>query len=193
MDLAERNQAEDVLAFSDRADKQLPICSHDFAVVGIGKTQIEVGFSGFSGLVDGCSTADSGAESMNEPGKVLMLLSCPVRCAEDLRRGASPGWQGGSPARRAAVSLGRCHPRYIMSSRRAMDERRLRGAMDQESGGKSGGIPHLAKHERDVGHPSFVREREADPCVAGIWEVHGPAFRRARSRGRLGRGNQGFV
>jgi len=23
-----------------------------------------------------------------------------------------------------------------------------------------GGIPHLAKHERDMGHPSFVREPE---------------------------------
>jgi hypothetical protein len=30
-----------------------------------------------------------------------------------------------------------------------------------------GGIPHLAKYERDVGHPSFVREREADP-LAGL-------------------------
>jgi hypothetical protein len=27
-----------------------------------------------------------------------------------------------------------------------------------------GGIPHLAKNERDTGHPSLVREREADPC-----------------------------
>jgi hypothetical protein len=26
-----------------------------------------------------------------------------------------------------------------------------------------GGIPHLAKNERDMGHPSLVREREADP------------------------------
>jgi hypothetical protein len=29
------------------------------------------------------------------------------------------------------------------------------------SGRKSSGIPHLAKNERDVGHPSFVREPEA--------------------------------
>jgi hypothetical protein len=28
----------------------------------------------------------------------------------------------------------------------------------RESDGKSSGIPHLAKNERDVGHPSFVRE-----------------------------------
>ena len=27
-----------------------------------------------------------------------------------------------------------------------------------------GGIPYLAKNERDMGHPSFVREREADLC-----------------------------
>jgi hypothetical protein len=27
-----------------------------------------------------------------------------------------------------------------------------------------GGIPHLAKNERDVGHPSLVREPEADRC-----------------------------
>ena len=26
--------------------------------------------------------------------------------------------------------------------------------------GNIGGIPHLAKNERDVGHPSFVRELE---------------------------------
>jgi hypothetical protein len=32
--------------------------------------------------------------------------------------------------------------------------------MDQESAGKSSGIPHLAKNQRDVGHPSFVREPE---------------------------------
>jgi hypothetical protein len=33
--------------------------------------------------------------------------------------------------------------------------------MNRESEGKSSGIPHLAKNERDMGHPSFVREREA--------------------------------
>jgi hypothetical protein len=27
-----------------------------------------------------------------------------------------------------------------------------------------GGIPHLAKNERDVGHPFLVRESKADPC-----------------------------
>jgi hypothetical protein len=26
-----------------------------------------------------------------------------------------------------------------------------------------GGIPHLAKNERDMGHPSLVREQEAVP------------------------------
>jgi hypothetical protein len=36
--------------------------------------------------------------------------------------------------------------------------------MNQESEGKSGGIPHLAKNERDMGHPSFVREPEG-PAV----------------------------
>jgi hypothetical protein len=32
--------------------------------------------------------------------------------------------------------------------------------MNRESEGKSSGIPHLAKNERDVGHPPFVRERK---------------------------------
>src|ERR1700685_197040 len=32
---------------------------------------------------------------------------------------------------------------------------------NRESEGKSSGIPHLAKYERDVGHPSFVREPES--------------------------------
>ena len=27
------------------------------------------------------------------------------------------------------------------------------------------GIPHLAKNERDMGHPPYVREEEADFCV----------------------------
>ncbi len=30
--------------------------------------------------------------------------------------------------------------------------------MNRESKGSSIGIPHLAKNERDVGHPAFVRE-----------------------------------
>jgi hypothetical protein len=30
--------------------------------------------------------------------------------------------------------------------------------MNRESEGKSSGIPHLAKNERDMGHPSLVRE-----------------------------------
>jgi hypothetical protein len=37
-----------------------------------------------------------------------------------------------------------------------------------------GGIPHLAKNERDVGHPSFVRELEADPCGTEFINVCGP-------------------
>jgi hypothetical protein len=32
------------------------------------------------------------------------------------------------------------------------------GRMNGESEGKSSGIPHLAKNERDVGHPSSMRE-----------------------------------
>src|ERR1700733_8030509 len=32
--------------------------------------------------------------------------------------------------------------------------------MNRESEGKSSGIPHLAKNERDMGHPSLVREPE---------------------------------
>jgi hypothetical protein len=31
--------------------------------------------------------------------------------------------------------------------------------MNRESEGKVSGIPHLAKNERDMGHPSFARER----------------------------------
>jgi hypothetical protein len=30
--------------------------------------------------------------------------------------------------------------------------------MNRESEGRFSGIPHLAKNERDVGHPAFVRE-----------------------------------
>src|ERR1700691_3540947 len=30
--------------------------------------------------------------------------------------------------------------------------------INRESEGRCSGIPHLAKNERDVGHPSFVRE-----------------------------------
>ena len=37
--------------------------------------------------------------------------------------------------------------------------------MNRKSEGKSSHIPHLAKNERDMGHPSVVREREADPSV----------------------------
>jgi hypothetical protein len=36
------------------------------------------------------------------------------------------------------------------------------GCRNRESEGKSSGIPHLAKNERDAGHPSFVREQEPD-------------------------------
>ncbi len=123
MDLAECDEAEEVLAFSHRADKELPICRDDLAVIGIGEAEIEIGFSGFSGPVDGCFAADSGAESMNEPGKVRMLLSCPVGYTKDLRCEASPSQQAVSIAKRAAVSLGRCHPRYIMSSWRGWASR----------------------------------------------------------------------
>ena len=38
--------------------------------------------------------------------------------------------------------------------------------MNRESEGKSSGIPHLAKNERDVGHPYFVREPECEGSVA---------------------------
>jgi len=31
-----------------------------------------------------------------------------------------------------------------------------------------GGIPHLAKNQRDVGHPSFVREREKESSTISI-------------------------
>jgi hypothetical protein len=34
-----------------------------------------------------------------------------------------------------------------------------------QSEGRCSGIPHLAKNERDVGHPAFVREPEGDPSL----------------------------
>src|ERR1700689_4583172 len=37
--------------------------------------------------------------------------------------------------------------------------------MNRESEGKSSGIPHLAKNERDVGHPSFVRNQRPAPSL----------------------------
>src|SRR3984957_9587064 len=37
------------------------------------------------------------------------------------------------------------------------------------------GIPHLAKNERDMGHPSSVREPEADPSASGGWSEDGGA------------------
>ncbi len=43
------------------------------------------------------------------------------------------------------------------------------GRVHRESEGKSSGIPHLAKNERDVGHPSFVREPVARPTKLGFW------------------------
>jgi hypothetical protein len=33
--------------------------------------------------------------------------------------------------------------------------------MNRESEGRCSGIPHLAKNERDVGHPALAREPEA--------------------------------
>src|ERR1700677_5077522 len=36
--------------------------------------------------------------------------------------------------------------------------------VNRESKGKSSSIPHLAKNERDVGHPSFVGELEVYLC-----------------------------
>src|ERR1700722_9128653 len=39
------------------------------------------------------------------------------------------------------------------------------GRVDRESEGKNSGLPPLAKNERDMGHPSFVTGREAEPRV----------------------------
>jgi hypothetical protein len=38
--------------------------------------------------------------------------------------------------------------------------------MNRESEGKSGGIPHLAKNERDMGHPSFAWRQKEEICFA---------------------------
>jgi hypothetical protein len=43
----------------------------------------------------------------------------------------------------------------------ATDLDRQAHRMDRKLEGKSSGIPYLAKNERDMGHPSLVREREA--------------------------------
>src|SRR6204780_274123 len=40
--------------------------------------------------------------------------------------------------------------------------------MNRESEGKSGGIPHLAKNERDVGHPSMQRRARLKPSPGYI-------------------------
>ncbi len=103
VDLAQRNQAQDVLAFSYRADKRLPICSHDLPVIRIGKTQIEVEFPGFSGLVDGCSPADTGTESMNEPGKLDL---CPAQSGARRNSNAGPRRPERPSPLRSAVRLG---------------------------------------------------------------------------------------
>ncbi len=73
MDLPQRNQPEDVLALGCRADERFAICRHDLAVIGIGKTQIQIE-TGFAGPVNGCFSADPGAESMDQPGEVRLLL-----------------------------------------------------------------------------------------------------------------------
>jgi hypothetical protein len=36
--------------------------------------------------------------------------------------------------------------------------------VNRQSEGKTSGIPHLAKNERDVGHPSFVVEPGGGTC-----------------------------
>jgi len=41
--------------------------------------------------------------------------------------------------------------------------------MNRQSEEKRSGIPHLAKNERDMGHPSLVRERETIlSCAASV-------------------------
>src|SRR5271170_6169508 len=77
--------------------------------------------------------------------------------------------------------------------------------MNRESEGKSIGIPYLAKNERDMGHPSFVRGQEADHCgnkfISGVLTQtakpgpstkstigrngHASSLRRRRARGLM--------
>jgi hypothetical protein len=75
MNLAQRNQSQDVLAFGHGVDQQFPIGSHDLPVVRIGKTQIEIEFPGFAGVIDGCSPADSGTKPVHEPSQAGMPVS----------------------------------------------------------------------------------------------------------------------
>jgi hypothetical protein len=41
--------------------------------------------------------------------------------------------------------------------------------MNREPEGKSSGIPHLAKNERDMGHPSLVGERKGLALILFVW------------------------
>src|ERR1700691_338671 len=43
--------------------------------------------------------------------------------------------------------------------------------MNRESEGKSSGIPHLAKNQRDMGHPSLVREQGIQRSAGGFANV----------------------
>ena len=52
--------------------------------------------------------------------------------------------------------------------------------MNRESRGKAW-YPYLAKNERDMGHPSLVREPEADACGAEF--VSGALCRMCQCRG----------
>ena len=43
--------------------------------------------------------------------------------------------------------------------------------MNRESEGRCSGIPHLAKNQRDVGHPAFLCIRQALAASAGALTV----------------------
>jgi hypothetical protein len=54
-----------------------------------------------------------------------------------------------------------------MTKLRAVAHLGIGGGGWTESEGKSGGIPHLAKNERDVGHPAFVAGATKEKYLRG--------------------------
>ena len=72
MDLPQRHQAQDLLTVTGRRDKKSAIGGHGLAVVGIGKTEVQIEVSG---AVDGSSSAQASTESMDEPAAGWVAVS----------------------------------------------------------------------------------------------------------------------
>ena len=65
MDLPQGDQPKEGFVFGNRADKQLPIRSHDMPDVGIGKTKVEIRALLVAGLVHRCFSGDASTEAMD--------------------------------------------------------------------------------------------------------------------------------